>query len=200
MPRLDRRQYPRERTDLHVEFKLAGEVHHTKALSLGAGGLFLETTADIAPGNKIPVRFRAAKHLPFIETQARVRHRVRGKGVGIELSEIKPEDQQRILRLVLHHVEEKRQHPRKPFVTQVEYTGGTFLGSSKDISVGGMFIETKENLSEGSEIKLRFYLDDGGAIVIVTAQARFVLQHSGVGVSFLDLSPADAQRIHQIEG
>ena len=200
MPQVDRRKYPRERTELNVEFTLEGEVHRTKAVSLGAGGLFLETTEDIPPGNRIPVRFRAAKHLPFIETQARVRHRLTGKGVGIELTEIKPEDRQRILRLVLHHVEEKRQHPRKPFITQVEYGGGTCLGSSKDISAGGMFIETKENLAEGSEIRLRFHLDDGGPIVIVTAQVRFILQNWGVGVRFLDLSPADANRIHQIEG
>ncbi len=200
MPQVDRRKYPRERMEFSVEYKLEGEVHRTKALSLGAGGLFLETTEDISPGNSIPVRFRAAKHLPFIETQARVRHRLTGKGVGVELTEIKPEDRQRILRLVLHHVEERRQHPRKPFITQVEFSGGTFLGSSKDISAGGMFIETKEKLAEGSEVRLRFHLDDGGPIVIVTAQIRFILQNSGVGVRFLDLSPTDADRIDQIKG
>ncbi len=200
MPQLDRRKYPRERTEFNVEYRLEGEVRRTKAVSLGAGGLFLETTEDISPGNNIPVRFRAAKHLPFIETQVRVRHRLAGKGVGVELTEIRAEDRQKILRLVLHHVEEKRQHPRKPFITQVEYSEGMFLGSSKDISVGGMFIETKEKLAEGAEIRLRFHLDGGGPIVIVTSEVRFILQNSGVGVRFLDLSPADADRIHQIEG
>ncbi len=63
-----------------------------------------------------------------------------------------------------------------------------------------MLIETKENLTEGSEVRLRFPLDDGGPIVIVTAQIRFALHNSGVGVRFLDLPPADADRIRQIEG
>jgi c-di-GMP-binding flagellar brake protein YcgR len=198
MQRVERRKYPRERTNLGVEYTQAGQVHHTRALSLAAGGLFLQTPQDIPPGTVFPVRFRAAKHLPIIEAHARVRHQLSGKGVGVELTEIRPQDQQRILRLVLHRLEEKRQHPRKPFVTQVEHGGGAFLGFSKNISVGGMFIETKENVSEGSEIRLRFHLDDGGPIVIVSAEIRYLLEGSGVGVRFLDLSPADSARIKAI--
>ena len=49
-----------------------------------------------------------------------------------------------------------------------------------------MFTGTKENLAENSEDRLRFHLDDGGSIVIVAAQIRFILQNSGVGVRFLD--------------
>lgn len=200
MPRVDRRKYPRDSTGLNVEYTLNDEVHRTKALSLGAGGLFLEITHDISPGSEFQVHFRAAKHLPVIHARARVRYQLSGKGVGVELTEIKPEDRQKILRLVLRRIEEKREHPRRPFITQVEHGGGTFLGSSSNISAGGMYIETKEDVGEAPEIKLRFNLDDGGPIVIVTGEIRFVLKGSGIGVRFLDLSPADSTRIQALAG
>ncbi len=200
MPRIDRRKYPRDDAGLTVEYTLNGEVHRTKAHSLGAGGLFLEVDHEISPGSEFRVHFRAAKHLPVIDAGARVRYQLSGKGVGVELTEINPEDRQRILRLVLRRIVEKREHARRPFITQVEYAGGTFLGSSTNISAGGMYIETKEDLGEGPEIKLRFNLDDGGPIVIVTAEIRFILKGSGLGVRFLDLSPGDSIRIQALAG
>ncbi len=148
-----------------------------------------------APGTQFRVRFRPAKHLPNIEAEARVIYQLGERGIGIEFTEIRPEARQALLRLVLHRIGVKRKHPRKPFVAQVEHDAGTILGSSKNLSVGGMFVETKEPPPEGTSLKLRFHLDDGGPIVIVAAEVRYVINGMGMGVQFVELLPADLDRI-----
>lgn len=130
----------------------------------------------------------------MVEAKGRVIYQLGERGFGIEFTEIRPEDRQGLLRLILRRIGVKRKYPRKPFVAQVEHEAGTILGVSSDLSVGGMFIRTKEPLPEGSELRLRFYLN-GGPIVIATAQIRYVIQGMGIGVQFLDLSPADRSRV-----
>ena len=75
------------------------------------------------------------------------------------------------------------------------YNSETFLGFSRTVSAGGMFIETKEPISEGSKLKLAFNLDDGGPIIRVTAEVRYVVTKLGIGAQFVDLSPSDRSRI-----
>jgi len=164
-------------------------------LTLGGGGLFLEGSLPIPRGDELTVRFRPAKHFPVIEARARVLYESPGKGTGIEFVELKQEDRRRILHLLVHRFQDKRKHPRIDFVTQVEHESGTFLGFSRDLSIGGMFIASTEPLLEGTKVKLRFHMDDGGPIIETPAEVRFVVEKVGVGLSFLDLSPEDADRV-----
>jgi len=53
-----------------------------------------------------------------------------------------------------------------------------------------MFIETKEPIFEGSELKLAFNLDDGGPVVRVAAEVPHVVTKLGIAVRFVDLSPS----------
>lgn len=185
------RTYPRVEVDLPVEYELHGATHDTRALTLGGGGLFLAITQQVAPDTKLSIGFQPAEHLPLVRATLRICHQIADKGVGVEFTEIRPEDRQVILRLVLHRMIEKRKYPRKPFVARVGYNSGTFLGFSRSVSAGGMFIETKEPISEGSKLKLAFNLDDGGPIVRATAEVRYVVTKLGIGVEFVDLSPSD---------
>jgi len=89
----------------------------------------------------------------------------------------------------------KRRYPRAPLVTQIEREAGVSLGVSRTISVGGMFIETKEPPADGSTLTLRFHLDDGGPMISVSAVVRYLVTNLGIGVEFLDLPPADVTRI-----
>ncbi len=130
-----------------------------------------------------------------MDAAAKVIYLLGDQGVGIEFTEIKPEDRQTILRLVLHRTALKARDPRKPFVTQVESESTVLLGFSRSLSVGGMFIETKEPLPEGSALRLRFHLENGGPIIVVMAEVRYVVRGVGMGVHFLDLLPADRSRI-----
>ncbi len=189
------RTYPRVDVDLPVEYELQGATHLTRAINLGGGGLVLAITEPVAPDTKLSIGFQPAKHLPLVKATVRVCYQTADRGVAAEFTEIQPEDRQMILRLVLHRMVQKRQYPRKPLVTQVGYNSGTFLGFSRSVSAGGMFIETKEPIFGGSKLTLAFNLEDGGPIVRVIAEVLYVVTKLGIGVRFIDLSASDRSRI-----
>jgi PilZ domain len=190
-----RRKYPRKRVYLPVEYTSEGSTGRTHAWTLGGGGLFLGASGKIAVGTELTVRFRPAQHLPIVEAKATVRYLLPNQGIGIEFTGIKPEDRDMILLQIGHRMAEKRRFPRVPLAVQVEHNGGSVIGMSRDISAGGMFIETRQTASGISSFRLRFNLDDGGPIVKVTVAVRYVVGEFGVGVEFIDLSPADRDRI-----
>ncbi len=189
------RKYPRTSVDLPALCFSEGATYQARVSTLGGGGLFLNLPQPLTPGTEFCVRFRPARHLPTIEARAKVVYQLGDQGIGIEFTDIRPEDRQVILRLILHRMGVERKYPRKPFVAQVEHDAGATLGFSRNLSVGGMFIEINEPPPEGSSLKLRFYLDDGGPIVTVAAEVRYVVKGLGMGVQFVDLPPADRSRI-----
>jgi c-di-GMP-binding flagellar brake protein YcgR len=189
------RKYPRVQVKLAIEYTCGGGTLRGRVLTLGGGGLFLELPEPVASGTELTLRFRPAKHLPVVEAKARVCYQVPGEGVGIEFTEMSPEHRDIILRLIHHRLADNRRLPRTLFATQVEHEGGVFIGFTRDISVGGMFIETKETVAAGSKLKLRFNLGDGGPVVIATGEARYTVPKLGIGVQFLALSPDDQRRI-----
>jgi hypothetical protein len=65
----------------------------------------------------------------------------------------------------------------------------------REMSVGGMFIETNEAISEGSKMRLRFHLDSCGSAVIATTEVRYTIDRLGLGVGFLAVSSTDRSRI-----
>jgi len=189
------RKYPRVSVDLPAVYTLNDRITHTRILSLGGGGLFLANPEPIAVGARLSIGFRPAKHFPRLEVQAEVRHRIPGKGMGVEFIEIDPEYRQRLMTFILHRTGESRKFPRAPLAAQVEHEGGTQIGFCRDISAGGMFIATKEPVATGTYLKMRFNLDDGGPIIIVGGEVRYSVGKMGMGVRFLDLPPADQNRI-----
>jgi c-di-GMP-binding flagellar brake protein YcgR len=162
---------------------------------LGGGGLLLEVSRALVPDTELKVRFRPAQHLPYVEAIARVRYHQAGQGTGVEFTEISPEDRHAILQVIFRRMSYKPRHPRIKFVTEIEHHAGTFLGFSRDLSIGGMFIETKTPLPEDSEIKIRFDLGDGGPMIVVEAEVRYAIRDLCMGIEFVDLSPADLKRI-----
>ena len=189
------RKYPRTKANITVGCRQDGEKFLARAFTLAGGGLVLTTTRPIPLGSKLTVRFRPARHLPQVEAKAEVREQLPGEGIGIEFTEIKPEDRQEILRFILHRMTERRRYPRAPLVTQIEREADVSLGLSRTIGVGGMFIETNEPPADGSTVTVRFHLDDGGAMISVSAVVRYLVTNLGIGVEFLDLPPADVTRI-----
>ncbi len=189
------RKYPRAQVNFSVECMQDSDPFRGRALTLGGGGLYIETRRSLPPGSSLKLRFRPAKHLPVISVEACTRWERTGEGLGVEFTVIDPGDRQRILRLILRRLMEQRLSLRKPLVTQVEHGSGSFLGISRDISVGGMFISTEQGLPLESEARLRFNLEDGGSILEVTAEVVYHVEKLGVGTRFLDLAPADRVRI-----
>lgn len=195
MERDHHRKYPRVQADFSVECTSDAGTQRMRALMLGGGGLFLGMAQHVSPGTEITLRFRPAKHLPLIEARATVRYVIPEEGAGIEFTEIDPQHREMILRLIHHRAGEKRKYPRAPLATQVQYAEGTQIGFSKDISVGGMFIELTKPVPAGTRLNLLFHLDDGGDVVKAEAEVLYSVLKLGAGVCFLDVAPPDLRRI-----
>jgi len=78
-----------------------------------------------------------------------------------------------------------RKHPRKPWVIPVEYAAGSqsFKDVIKDISKGGVFIETQEPFAVGQTITMGFRIPKSRKLIqasgeIVRANAM------GIGIKF----------------
>ena len=183
-----------------VECKVGNETFHARASTLGGGGLFIGATRQLAPGTQISLRFRPAKHLPFIPAQGRVIYQVPNQGAAIEFTEIAREHRHLLLRLIHHKTGDRRRYPRVRLATQIESEEGMSLGFSRDVSTGGMFIETKEPLAVGTMVNLRFHLDGTTPIVVAEAEVVYQVAKLGMGVLFLNLSPEDRERIEAYVG
>jgi len=189
------RRYPRVPAKFAVEYTVGDRKVRARASTLGGGGLFLEGPQELAQGSEVVVRFRPAKHLPFVEARAKVCYVVPGQGTGLEFTEISSEHHQIILRLIHRKTANRRQLPRVPLATQVQCKECMAVAFSRDVSAGGMFVETSVPCETGARVDLRFHLNDGGPIVVAVAEVKYLVPKLGMGVEFLELSPADRQRL-----
>lgn len=81
---------------------------------------------------------------------------------------------------------DKRVHPRIPLSADVacEAAGGaTIRGRAKDISVGGMFIESEASVSFGTQVSIVLRLPNAKADLRLPAVIRW-LSPGGFGVQF----------------
>lgn len=87
--------------------------------------------------------------------------------------------------------DERRQHDRSRLIVDVFFDGkdATGVASTKDISVGGLYMNTQMILPEGSVLMLRIPL--GESQVIVNAEVVYSNPGRGVGVQFQGLSEKD---------
>ena len=81
--------------------------------------------------------------------------------------------------------QERRGHRRKPCSIRVTCSTRNFLSRDtiKDISVGGLFLETSESLSVGDKITLMFLRPDSKEQIDVAGQVTWTPLR-GVGVQF----------------
>ncbi len=85
--------------------------------------------------------------------------------------------------------EERRRYDRSRLIVDVFFDGtdATGVASTKDISIGGFYMNTQANLPEGSVLLVRIPFGDGQQIV---ANAEVVYSNAGrgVGLRFQSLS------------
>jgi c-di-GMP-binding flagellar brake protein YcgR len=189
------RKYPRVPSKFTVEYTVGDKKLRTRASTLGGGGLFLEKSQELTPGSEVAVRFRPAKHLPFVEARAKVCYVTPDQGAGLEFTELSPEHNQIILRLIHRKTANRRESPRAPLATQIQCEGCMALAFSRDVSTGGMFVETSIPCEVGTRVELRFHVNDGGPIIVTSAETKYIVPKLGMGVEFVDLSPSDRERL-----
>lgn len=190
------RMYPRVAAGFAVECESGGATVRERATTLGGGGLFLKLKDPPPLGTVFMLRFRAAKHLPVVETTARVCYVEPGQGAALEFTEISPEDRRQLLRVILRKSGHKRLFDRAPLPTQIQCEECMSIAFSREVSAGGMFIELNRPLPTGSRLTLRFNLDDGGPIVVAIAEVTYEVEQLGMGVQFVELSDDDRKRIN----
>lgn len=194
----DVRKYPRIPARFPVEYKLGETTVRSRASTLGGGGMFIEDRGTLPRGAEISLRFRPARHLPYLEAKGRVCYVLPERGSGVEFTEISREHHQLILRLIHHKTANRRESPRVPLATQIHIQDSMALAFSRDVSVGGLFVETKVIYEIGTRMDLRFHLNDGGPVVIARGEVRYIVPKMGMGVQFVDLSRNDRKRIEEL--
>lgn len=85
--------------------------------------------------------------------------------------------------------DERRRHDRSRLIVDVFFDGNdaTGVASTKDISVGGFYMNTQASLPEGSILLVRIPFGDGKQIV-ANAEVVYDNPGRGVGLRFQSLS------------
>ncbi len=85
--------------------------------------------------------------------------------------------------------DERRRFDRTRLIVDVFFDGMdvTGIASTKDISVGGLHINTKANLPEGAVLLVRIPFPDGSQVV-ANAEVIYSNSERGVGLRFQNLS------------
>lgn len=84
--------------------------------------------------------------------------------------------------------DERRQFDRSRLIVDVYFDGSDLTGvaSSKDISLGGLYLNTQVNIPKGSTLTLRIPI--GREHIVVRGDVVYSLPGHGVGVRFHRLS------------
>ena len=88
--------------------------------------------------------------------------------------------------------EERRGHDRSRLIVDVYFNGAdaTGVASTKDISLGGLYMNTQADLPEGAVLMLRIPLSNDRQVV-VNAEVMYSNPGRGVGVRFQGLTEKD---------
>jgi len=86
---------------------------------------------------------------------------------------------------------DRRTAKRVSLVTQIRtgVGGETLVGYSKDISTGGVFVETEDPPEKGAEVTVRFRLSEEAPILEVRAAVAYRMTGEGMGLRFLNPPP-----------
>ncbi|MGQ0761581.1 MAG: PilZ domain-containing protein [Acidobacteriota bacterium] len=84
--------------------------------------------------------------------------------------------------------DDRRQYDRSRLIVDVHFDGAesTGVASTKDISVGGLYLRTQTRIPVGAMLALR--LPIGGDHVIATGEVVYSNPGEGVGVKFHELA------------
>jgi len=97
-------------------------------------------------------------------------------------------------------VEDKRSHPRVEIDTEVtceRRDAGAFTGMARDISIGGMFVESSEILPFGTELSIVARLPGTKGELRLPAIVRWA-KPDGFGVQFGSLGARETHAISQL--
>ncbi len=88
---------------------------------------------------------------------------------------------------------DKRQHRRAKLVTQIrcESLGREEVHVTRDVSVGGLFVSSKNPFPQDSIVSVFFHLRPSEPAISCHGKVVYSLKGLGMGVQFTDLSDSD---------
>jgi hypothetical protein len=94
---------------------------------------------------------------------------------------------------------EKRQHRRAKLVTQVqcEALGREGIMVTRDVSVGGMFVSTKNPFPRDCEVALSFRLRAADSPLSCKGKIVYAIRGMGMGIEFAGLSEEARQALQK---
>jgi hypothetical protein len=94
--------------------------------------------------------------------------------------------------------DERRHFDRSRLIVDVYFNGAdaTGVASTKDISLGGLYMNTQAELPEGSLLTLRIPFE-GGRQVVVNGEVVYSNPGHGVGIRFSGLTDKDRELMHR---
>jgi hypothetical protein len=94
--------------------------------------------------------------------------------------------------------DERRRHDRSRLIVDVFYDGkdATGVAATKDMSVGGFYMNTNARLPEGSVLLVRIPFGDGKQVV-ANAEVVYINPKRGVGLRFQGLSEENCELIER---
>jgi hypothetical protein len=94
--------------------------------------------------------------------------------------------------------EERRSHDRSRLIVDVAFDGhdATGVANTKDISPGGLYMNTQADLPEGTIVTIRIPIVEREPLV-VQAEVIYCHKGEGVGLRFHNLTDSDREQIER---
>ena len=92
---------------------------------------------------------------------------------------------------------ERRKYRRAIIITEVEIVAGgeKLLAPTRDISIGGLFLQTTTIPPADTQVRLQFHLEPEKPPIETVGRIAYIVPGRGAGVEFTELSAEDRGRI-----
>jgi hypothetical protein len=185
----DKTRFPHE-TPITLENLEIGLLHGARMLNFSAEGMYFESDYLFQPRTELYIGVTNSPYADDADVYECYRAEIRWRkslkkssyyyGYGVRYLELKP---------VETHPSEAsdlRKHPRRPCDIPVKYITkhDIYQGEAKNISLGGIFLKTENEVEIGQQLNLAIPVRKKGKIIKRTGKIVWSNQ-TGVGIKFL---------------
>ncbi|HKZ53555.1 MAG TPA: PilZ domain-containing protein [Candidatus Acidoferrales bacterium] len=186
-----------ELAGIAVDFACGGRTTPETGRLLGVAAMVVETARREPLDTEAELRFRPTPDSPLIVARGVVAAHLSENALRVHFTHLSEDHRRHLLGLLFPRGDERRAARRASLVTQIRtiVDGETVVGYTRDVSTGGVFIETENPPVKGTEVNLRFRLTPDSPIVGARAVVAYSLPGEGMGLRFVDLTPELQQAI-----
>ena len=185
----DNTRFPHE-APLTLENLEIGELHGARMFNFSDTGLYFESDYVIQPGTELYIGIANSPYAAEPDVYECYRAEVKWRkplikssyyyGYGVKYLELKPVEKKH------YKGRELRKNPRKKCSIPIKYVAQNNIhqGEIKDVSLGGIFLKTANNVTVGQKLHLAIPIRKKGKVIKRSGKIVWVNQ-AGVGIKFL---------------